>query len=117
MERRVRWKSHARCEAGEKLEITSNSYLSLSSRELARINGLPEDFLLTDTKSTNGEIIGQGVCYEAFNAVGKMIINHFNSEEFDADKHKLDLFKSTISENNINYSDEQLSCFMSGSLF
>ena len=29
MERRVRWKSHARCEAGEKLEIISNSYLSL----------------------------------------------------------------------------------------
>jgi len=29
MERRVRWKPHARCEAGEKLEITSNSYLSL----------------------------------------------------------------------------------------
>ena len=30
MERRVRWKSHARCESGEKLEITSNSYLSIS---------------------------------------------------------------------------------------
>ena len=29
MERRVRWKSHARCESGEKLEITSNSYLSI----------------------------------------------------------------------------------------
>ena len=29
MERRVRKNSHARCEAGEKLEITSNTYLSL----------------------------------------------------------------------------------------
>lgn len=94
-----------------------DTYSWFTPRELARINGLPEDFLLTDTKSTNGEIIGQGVCYEAFNAVGKMIINHFTSEEFDADKHKLDLFKSTISVNNINYTDEQLSCFMSGSLF
>ena len=28
MERRVRWKSHARCGAGEKMEITSKSYLS-----------------------------------------------------------------------------------------
>ena len=28
MERRVRWKSHARCGAGENLEIVSNSYLS-----------------------------------------------------------------------------------------
>ncbi|HAQ7796540.1 TPA: peptidase P60 [Streptococcus pyogenes] len=30
MERRVRGNSHARCEAGEKMEITSKSYLSLS---------------------------------------------------------------------------------------
>ena len=29
MERRVRWKSHARCGAGENLEITSKDYLSL----------------------------------------------------------------------------------------
>ena len=29
MERRVRGNSHARCGAGEKLEITSNAYLSL----------------------------------------------------------------------------------------
>ncbi len=30
MERRVRGNSHARCGAGEKLEIKSNAYLSLS---------------------------------------------------------------------------------------
>lgn len=30
MERRVRGNSHARCEAGEKSEITSNTYLSSS---------------------------------------------------------------------------------------
>ena len=29
MERRVRWKSHARCEAGENLETISKDYLSL----------------------------------------------------------------------------------------
>ena len=29
MERRVRWKSHARCGVGENSEIISNSYLSL----------------------------------------------------------------------------------------
>ena len=29
MERRVRWKSHARCGVGENLEITSKDYLSL----------------------------------------------------------------------------------------
>ena len=32
MERRMRWKSHVRCGVGEKLEITSNTYLSLSSQ-------------------------------------------------------------------------------------
>ena len=30
MERRVRWKSHARCGPGEKLEIASKAYLSVS---------------------------------------------------------------------------------------
>ena len=100
------------------MEIISNSYLSLSPRELARINGLPEDFLLTDTKSTNGEIIGQGVCYEAFNAVGKMIINHFNSVEIDLEAEKLNSFKLSLDQsNNVDYSDEQLNCFMNGSLF
>ena len=29
MERRVRWKSHARCEVGEKPEMISGAYLSL----------------------------------------------------------------------------------------
>ena len=47
-----------------------------------------------------------------------MIIKHFNSIEFDEQKEKLDLFKSTLaSVNNDDYSDEQLNCFMSGKLF
>ena len=37
MERRMRWKSHVRCEAGEKLEITSKAYLSLL-HNLQRLN-------------------------------------------------------------------------------
>ena len=32
MERRMRWKVHVRCGAGENLAITSKSYLSLSNR-------------------------------------------------------------------------------------
>lgn len=87
-------------------------------RELARINGLPDDFnFASDSKSTKSEIIGQGVCYEAFLAVGKMIVNHFNSVEIDKEAIKLEEFKSTMSMNNSDYGDEQLSCFMSGSLF
>ena len=38
----MRWKSHVRCEVGEKVEITSNPYLSLSKKnmELGRISEL-----------------------------------------------------------------------------
>ena len=58
MERRVRWKSHARCEVGEKLEITSKSYLSpLSTPKgtgvaTATQNG-SEPFLADDTPQEN----------------------------------------------------------------
>ena len=95
-----------------------NIFSLFTPREIARINGLPDDYILPDAKTTSAEIIGQGVCYEAFNSVGKMIINHFNSEEFDEELVKLDLYKSTLSSvNNDVYSDEQLNCFMSGKLF
>ena len=95
-----------------------DTYSWFTPRELARINSLPEDFILPDRKTTAGEIVGQGICYNAFNAVGKMIIKHFNSIEFNEQKEKLDLFKSTLaSANNDDYSDEQLNCFMSGKLF
>jgi len=40
MERRVRWKSHARCEVGENLEITSKDYLSLSGAKSQGIKQL-----------------------------------------------------------------------------
>lgn len=94
-------------------------FSKFTPRELARINGLPEDFILSDNSmSTLGEIIGQGICYQPFNAVGKMIIEHLNSEEFDEVQYKLDLFKSTLKgSNNNDYTDNQLACFMTGSLF
>lgn len=93
------------------------TYSWFTPRELARINGLPEDFKIPNTKTIAGEIIGQGVCYNAFNAIGKMIVNHFNTEEYDEELEKLKLFKSTLSVNNIDYSDEQLKSFSSGTLF
>lgn len=40
MERRVRWKSHARCEVGENPEITSKDYLSLSGAKSQGIKQL-----------------------------------------------------------------------------
>ena len=47
MERRVRGNSHARCEWGEKLEITSKTYLSISWRP-------------SDLEQRSGRIIRQG---------------------------------------------------------
>ena len=95
-----------------------NIFSLFTPREISRINGLPDDYILPDAKTTSAEIIGQGVCYEAFNAVGKMIINHFNSQEFDEELAKLESYKTTLeSVNNKDYSDEQLNCFMSGRLF
>ena len=97
----------------------SNKFSWFTPRELARLNGLPEDFILEPTaKSTCGEIIGQGVCYEAFNSVGKMIVNHFHSEEYDEELVKRESFISAVRESNVTeYEDAQLGCFMAGSLF
>lgn len=95
-----------------------NTFSWFTPRELARINSLPEDFILPERKTTAGEIIGQGVCYSAFRTLGKMIVNHFSSLEYDEKLEKLNKFKSTIAtSNNVEYSDTQLNCFMSGSLF
>lgn len=71
----------------------SNCFSIFTPREIARINSLPDDFKLPEAKTTSGEIIGQGVCYNAFNAVGKMIVQHFNSIEYDEEKEKLLAFK------------------------
>ena len=45
MVRRVRWKSHARCEAGEKPEIISGAYLSL--RQFTDITDLTTEIAAT----------------------------------------------------------------------
>ena len=52
MERRMRRKSHVRCEAGEKLEITSKAYLSLFPSDLATY-GAEAKKLLQDLQSRN----------------------------------------------------------------
>lgn len=57
-------------------------------RELARINGLPEDYILIDDlpKTRAGEVIGQGVCYQSFNELGKDILRHFRESKQVDDK-------------------------------
>lgn len=57
-----------------------NRFSWFTPRELARINGLPDDFILPEAKTKAGEIIGQGVCYEAFCSVANDIINHIKED-------------------------------------
>lgn len=53
-----------------------DEYRFFTKRELARIHGLPDDFILPEAKSTAGEIVGQGVVYEVFNTVAKSVRHH-----------------------------------------
>ena len=94
-----------------------NTYSWFTPRELARINGLPEDYIIPDRKSTAGEIIGQGVSYNPFYAVGQMVVKHFSSIEFDKEAHEFEQYKTGISANNISYDDKSLKAFMTGTLF
>jgi len=69
-----------------------NMYSWFTPRELARINGLPEDFILPGgkrDKTKSGEIIGQGICYESFYSLGLDIKKHFLSTT-DEDKNLFD---------------------------
>jgi len=77
-------------------------------RELARINGLPDSFILPNVKGTAGEIIGQGVCYEVFNNLGKAICDTFTKTEDSG----LEEFA-----NNTLYSSKQMQAFSKGLLF
>ena len=97
----------------------SDMFSWFTPRELARINGLPDNFKLTPSaKSTCGEIIGQGVSYDAFYAVGQMVINHFNDVEIDREQEALEDFKSKITSTSTSaYDDCTLKSFMNGSLF
>ena len=55
MERRVRWKLHARCGAGEKMAITSKPYLLLSSQVLTPST---EDLEVTQRLQEAGALLG-----------------------------------------------------------
>ena len=50
-------------------------------RELARINGLPDDFVLPDAKTRACEVVGQGVAYEPFRAVADALRRWFGAAE------------------------------------
>lgn len=56
-----------------------NEYSFFTPRELARINGLPDDFELPDAKTVAGEIIGQGVAYDMFYNIGRELLAYFET--------------------------------------
>lgn len=58
-----------------------NQYSFFTPRELARINGLPDNFILPETKTTAGEIIGQGVAYDMFYSIGRELLSYFESHK------------------------------------
>jgi DNA (cytosine-5)-methyltransferase 1 len=52
---------------------SGDRYRHLRPREIARLHGFPESFTLPDGKVSAIEILGQGVCYNPFFALGKAL--------------------------------------------
>jgi DNA (cytosine-5)-methyltransferase 1 len=57
-----------------------DAYSFFSPRELARINGLSDDYILPSSKTRSGEIIGQGVSVDAFGELARVIKAQNNPE-------------------------------------
>lgn len=55
---------------------TSKSHRMLRPREVARLHGFPEDFRLPAVKTTAYQVLGQGVCYKPFYALGEALGVH-----------------------------------------
>ena len=95
-----------------------NTFSWFTPRELARINGLPETFKIPEVKTTAGEIIGQGVCFDVFASLGRSIKKHFEEIELSTLEEPKNVIQSIVSSaNNELYSNEQLESFSAGKLF
>ena len=111
MERGVRRKSHAPCEAGEKVAITSKSYLSLSERmEVNGNNVIPLRSSLPDH------------CFSVLAETGEMIIiKKGESGYYHSDLNCNDATVSRVvaAENNkrLGVSKIQEECMVAGSMF
>ena len=55
---------------------TASSYRMLRPREIARLHGFPDDFRLPASKTTAYQVLGQGVCYRPFFALGAALGQH-----------------------------------------
>lgn len=89
--------------------VNTNELSWFTPRELARINGLPESFILPESKTTAGEIIGQGVCYNVFYELGKAMVAMFQKEP----KQEQEAFPT----NDALYGSRELQAFATGVLF
>jgi DNA (cytosine-5)-methyltransferase 1 len=52
---------------------SGDTYRQFRPREIARLSGIPDDFRLPEAKTTAIEILGQGVCYKPFLALGEAL--------------------------------------------
>jgi DNA (cytosine-5)-methyltransferase 1 len=62
-----------------KQHSSKEAYSFFTPRELARINGLPDSYILPTSKTRAGEIIGQGVSVDAFAEVARAIKSNIKS--------------------------------------
>jgi DNA (cytosine-5)-methyltransferase 1 len=60
---------------------TSTTHRMLRPREVARIHGFPEDFRLPKVKTVAYQVLGQGVCYRPFYALGEALGSHVANGE------------------------------------
>ena len=94
-----------------------DAYSFFTPRELARINGLPDSFILPTAKTTAGEIIGQGVSVDAFKAIAKTIKcahSGFTQEDIENKIHELSSLQeeqhSNMEDEKAEETDEAISC-------
>jgi len=59
---------------------TPTGYRMLRPREVARIHGFPESFVLPKVASLAYAVLGQGVCYKPFFALGRALGAHLSGE-------------------------------------
>lgn len=94
-----------------------NTFSWFTPRELARINGLPDSFIIPEIKTTSGEVIGQGVCFNVFSILAKSIKEHLQIKVVEKTEELYNESYLVNVANNEQYSNEQLQLFSTGKLF
>ena len=76
----MRWKSHVQCESGEKLEITSNSYLSISIRiVMMKLQKADLNTIYNEIEKVAASLIANNPNYKA--KIRQTLQKHYNNVE------------------------------------